>query len=226
MSKILVTGSGSGLGALISTALKDDGHDVIEFDLAAGNDVRDSARTFGACPSNLDVLINCAGICRLGWLEEFSEVDWNVVMDTNAKGIFLMAQWARAQLSATKGTILNIASDAAYNPMTCSLAYNASKAAAHMMTRQLARELTRKDGITVFGIAPNKLIGTAMSLEVERQVIEQRGWTPEFAREYQAKTLMTGEETPPALLAEFVAFLLSTKERHRFLSGLIIPYGN
>ena len=45
-------------------------------------------------------------------------------------------------------------------PMTCSLAYNASKGAAHIMTLQLARELTKKHGITVFGIAPNKLKGT------------------------------------------------------------------
>ena len=64
-----------------------------------------------------------------------------------------------------------------------------------------------------------------MSASIDEQVVRTRGWTPEFAREYQRKALLTGEETPPESVAEFIAFLLSSKERHRFLTGTIIPYG-
>jgi NAD(P)-dependent dehydrogenase (short-subunit alcohol dehydrogenase family) len=110
-------------------------------------------------------------------------------------------------------------------PMTTSLAYNASKGAAHIMTLQLARELTKKHGITVFGISPNKLLGTEMSKDIEDQVVKHRGWTPEFAAQYQTNALLAGEETDPAQLAEFISFILSTKSRHKYLTGCILPYG-
>ena len=102
---------------------------------------------------------------------------------------------------------------------------NASKGAAHILTLQMARELTKKHGITVFGISPNKLKGTGMSRDIEEQVMATRGWTAEFARQYQLNSLLAGEETDPAALAEFIAFLLHNKERHKFLTGCILPYG-
>jgi hypothetical protein len=52
-----------------------------------------------------------------------------------------------------------------------------------------------------------------------------RGWTKEQARAYQLSALPAGEETDPAVLAEFIAFLLSTKARHKYLAGVDIPYG-
>jgi NAD(P)-dependent dehydrogenase (short-subunit alcohol dehydrogenase family) len=109
--------------------------------------------------------------------------------------------------------------------MRGSLAYNASKGAAHIMTLQMARELYQRHGITVFGISPNKLSGTPMSDSIDRQVCEQRGWAMEKAREYQLAGLATGEETDPEVLAEFIAFLVSTKKRHQYLHGCILPYG-
>jgi NAD(P)-dependent dehydrogenase (short-subunit alcohol dehydrogenase family) len=93
------------------------------------------------------------------------------------------------------------------------------------MTLQLARELTKKHGITVFGISPNKLRGTEMSQDIEDQVVALRGWTREYAAQYQLNALLAGEETDPAQLADFVAHLLSTKPRHKFLTGCILPYG-
>ena len=146
-------------------------------------------------------------------------------MDTNAKGIFKMSQACLPMLIKSKGTIVNIVSNAAHMPMTCSLAYNASKAAAHIMTLQMARELTKKHGITVFGIAPNKLSGTGMSDSIDEQVVKTRGWSKEYAQEYQLNGLLTGEETPPKLLAEFVAYLLKDKQHHKYLTGCILPYG-
>lgn len=225
MSKILVTGAGAGLGAAIATALIKDRHDVLLFDRKVKNDVRDPATTYGACPEDLDILINCAGVNITGWLEDVTEADWDAVMDINAKGIFKMTQWALPALAQNKGTVLNIVSNASHMPMTTSLAYNASKGAAHIMTLQLARELSKKHGITVFGISPNKLAGTEMSKDIEDQVVRHRGWTPEYAAQYQLNSLLAGAETDPAAVAEFIAFLLSTKARHQFLTGCIIPYG-
>lgn len=224
MSKIMVTGGASGLGKELVRQLTDLNHEVISFDWQVGHDVCWPEESYGECPP-LDVLINCAGINITDWLEDVTEKDWDDVVDVNAKGIFKMSQWALDSLRESKGTIVNIVSNASHMPMTTSLAYNASKGAAHIMTLQLARELTKRHGITVFGVSPNKLRGTKMSADIEAQVVRTRGWTPEFAAEYQRNALLTGMETEPSAVAEFIAFLLSSKERHIFLSGCILPYG-
>lgn len=225
MSKVLVTGSAAGLGRLVTAALRAAGHAVSEFDIAWGHDVRRPQETYGSPPKGLDVLINCAGINRADWLAEMTDELWDDVVGVNAKGIFKMTQWALPQLIETKGTVLNIVSNASHMPMTTSLAYNASKGAAHIMTLQLAREIGRQFGITVFGISPNKLAGTDMSKDIEAQVLRLRGWTAEYAAKYQLAALPAGEETDPAVLAEFISYLLRTKVNHKYLAGCVLPYG-
>lgn len=223
MSNILVTGGGAGLGSAIVRELTIAGHSVAIYDRKYGHDVRRPDPS--EIPEALDVLINCAGVNLTGWLYDFTEDDWDTVLDINAKGIFKMTQACLPQLIASRGTVLNIVSNASHVPMTTSVAYNASKGAAHIMTLQMARELTKLHGITVFGISPNKLRGTEMSQDIEDQVVARRGWTREFAAQYQAAALLTGRETEPGIVAEFIAFLLSSKERHEFLSGCVLPYG-
>lgn len=222
MSNILITGTGKGLGKAMKEELTNQGHLVHSYNLEDGFDIR---KTNSIAFPSIDILINNAGINLIDWLENFEEDMWDEVMDTNAKGIYMMTKACLPLLIKSKGTVLNIVSNAAHMPMTCSLAYNASKGAAHIMTLQLARELTKKYGITVFGIAPNKLSGTGMSESIDNQVVKTRGWTKEYAQNYQLNGLLTGKETPPEKVAEFVAFLLQSKEHHRYLSGCILPYG-
>jgi len=222
MSNILITGSGKGLGKAMKDELEKQGHLVIGYDINNGDDVT-KAET--AASINVDVLINNAGVNLIDWLENFTEDMWDKVMDVNAKGIYMMSRACLPSLIKNKGTILNIVSNASHMPMTCSLAYNASKGAAHIMTLQMARELTKKHGITVFGIAPNKLSGTGMSESIDEQVVKTRGWANDYARQYQLDGLLTGEETPPQRLAEFIAYLLQSKEHHKYLTGCILPYG-
>jgi len=227
MSNILITGAANGLGAAMATALKQTGHRVTMFDIEYGDDVLhpDQNEIYNHMGGKLDVLINCAGVNIINWLQDFTEEDWDKVMGVNSKGIYMMTRACLPMLIESRGTVVNIVSNAAHMPMTCSLAYNASKGAAHIMTLQLARELTKAHGITVFGIAPNKLHGTGMSDSIDEQVVATRGWTKEFAQEYQLKGLLTGEETPPQLVAEFLAYLLQNKEHHKYLTGTILPYG-
>ena len=237
MSRVVITGTGDGLGRLIAVQMANQGHQVYgitlepgEFTLP-GHEFYGDVRNFGTIwefsdeIGEIDILVNCAGINRIGFLEEFDEHDWDNVIDTNVKGIFNTTKAFLPALKRSKGTVLNIVSNASHMPMTGSLAYNASKGAAHIMTLQLARELTKLHGITVFGISPNKLAGTGMSTDIEKQVCETRGWTPEYAKQYQLNALLTGEETDPKVLAEFIAWLLHDKTRHKFLAGCVIPYG-
>ncbi len=222
MSNILITGTRAGLGKALAEVLTEKDHNVIKYDIEDGRDVREPNLQD---IDRIDVLINNAGVNIIDWLENFLESEWNKVMDTNAKGIFLMTKACLPFLIESRGTVLNIVSNAAHMPMRCSLAYNASKGAALIMTKQLARELTPKYGITVFSVSPNKLAGTGMSKSIDDQVIETRGWTREQAVAYQLQGLLTGEETKPESVAEFIAFLLQDKEHHKALTGCDIPYG-
>jgi NAD(P)-dependent dehydrogenase (short-subunit alcohol dehydrogenase family) len=218
---IIVTGSSSGLGAELVKAAGRWRHTVGTFDLRAGQDVADPG---GFAPTTVDALINCAGINQNQWFEDITRDDFEKVMSVNAWGMVAMTQCLLPQLKASKGTVINIVSNASHIPMTSSLSYNASKAAGAMITRQMAHELTPKYGITVFSVSPNKLAGTSMSKQIEANVLATRGWTPEHAREYQSKALMHGRESDPAMLADFIIGLLSDGH-HDYLSGCDIPYG-
>jgi len=233
MSKIIITGASSGIGLALATALTVD-HEVISLGISTPPinirhkqcDVQSYSQVYGAsrCVDKVDIIINNAGVNFIDWIESTPEHEWDRVMNTNAKGIFNMTKAFLPPLLESKGTILNIVSNASHMPMTNSIAYNASKGAAHIMTLQMARELGPK-GITVFGISPNRVADTKMSEYIDNRVCGLRGWTPEYAREYQLKALPAGEETDPETLAEFVAFILSNKRRHKYMAGTILPYG-
>lgn len=224
---IVVTGAANGLGRSIADRLHNSlvkglYHNISTVDLAYYHDVTNPATI--DLPKEIDVLINCAGINSNQW---FEEIDWDEaarVMDVNAFALAKMTQAALPQLKESKGVVINIVSNAAHIPMTSSLAYNASKAAALMITKQMAHELTPRHGITVFSISPNKLAGTEMSKAIEANVCKVRGWTPEYAAEYQKKALMHGLETEPSAIADFIATLLESGN-WKFMSGCDIPFG-
>jgi dihydroanticapsin dehydrogenase len=236
MKRAIITGASSGLGKAIALAMTNYHSDnntcdieIEDWSLDSEIDVTDEGTIIrevanlkeeGRLP---DILINCAGVNHIEFIPKLRSSDWDFVMDTNAKGLFLTTKHLADHMRG--GTILNIVSNASHMPMTSSLAYNASKGAAEIMTKQMSRELIKTHNITVFGISPNKLCRTGMSDYIDRQVMEQRGWTMQQAREYQLASLPAGEETDPDVLAEFIAFLLSEKRRHKYLAGCIIQYG-
>lgn len=222
MSKILVTGGCSGLGQSIVKALAVAGHEVMVYDLKLGDDVVSPKVDH---IEELDILINCAGVNGIDMLEDVKDDLWDRVVGINAKGIMKMSQACLPLLIKSKGTILNIVSNAAHMPMTSSICYNASKGAALIMTKQMARELTRRHGITVFSVSPNKLRDTEMSRQIDAEVVRTRGWTMEEAQRYQIAGLLAGEETDPKQVADFIAFLLQDKEHHKFLTGCDLQYG-
>jgi len=219
--RIVITGAEGSLGRELVRALTRDGHTVFPCTMDVSRPDMVTVNSWG----EVDILVNCAGYNKLNWIEDITEEDWEFSMDANAKGILKMTQALLPKLIKSRGSILNVISDADRRPMTCSLAYNASKAAANMMTQQMARELTRRYGIAVFGISTNKLTGSAMSNEVDKQVCKLRGWTPEYARAYQLDSLLRKEETPIKVVTDFIVYLLAAKYHHTYLSGCVIPYG-
>jgi len=172
-----VTGASGGLGAHFAKVLAANGAKII---VAARREdaleeVSSEIRTFGgecetvmldvtdsksivgvsAQLNRADILVNNAGIVRDGAALDQSENDWDAVMSTNLKGMFLMAQAAAnaMQQHGRGGSIINIASILGLRQAGGILPYAVSKAGAIQLTKTLALEWARF-GIRVNALAP------------------------------------------------------------------------
>lgn len=119
---------------------------------------RDSIRAAAArveAMGGADILVNNAGISRQARIENFSEADFDAVIDTNLKAPFFVAQAAARQMLAHQrgGRIVNIASVASFRTLGHQAPYAMSKAAVAMMTQCMAREWGRH-GINTNAICP------------------------------------------------------------------------
>ncbi|MEZ8464200.1 2-dehydro-3-deoxy-D-gluconate 5-dehydrogenase KduD [Vibrio splendidus] len=103
----------------------------------------------------VDILVNNAGIIRRQDAIEFSEQDWDDVMNVNTKTVFFMSQAVAKQFKAqgTGGKIINIASMLSFQGGIRVPSYTASKSAVMGVTRAMANEWAR-DNINVNAIAP------------------------------------------------------------------------
>jgi NAD(P)-dependent dehydrogenase (short-subunit alcohol dehydrogenase family) len=133
----LITGAGSGIGRAIALRLARDGWAVAvndveperaalvarEVDAAGGRGVavaadvgdRDAVRRMVddavAALGGLELLVNNAGLCRLGAIAEFPEADWHATFRVNVDGVFFCCQAALPHMTARgRGSIVNIAS--------------------------------------------------------------------------------------------------------------------
>jgi len=111
----------------------------------------------------LDILVNGAGIIKLGSLEDFAESDWDRIFAVNAKGVFLLSQAAVPWLEQQGGVIINIASNAGKRGSAYNSAYCASKAAVIGLTQSLAAELA-EHSIRVNAICPGAVF-TSMQFD-------------------------------------------------------------
>lgn len=174
----LVTGANTGIGQAIAVALADAGADVAAAGRSPADEtvaqVRDAGRqseNFAADLSStaavqplvdavlarfgrIDILVNNAGIIRRADLLDFSEADWDAVLDTNLKSLFFLSQAvARHMAQRGSGKIVNIASLLTFQGGIRVPSYAAAKSGVGGVTKAMANELAAK-GIQVNAIAP------------------------------------------------------------------------
>ncbi len=174
----IVTGANTGIGQAIALALAGAGADIAAVGRTPAEDTVAQVRALGrraemisadlssiepvqrivdetiATLGGLDILINNAGIIRRADSVDFTEADWDAVVDTNLKSVFFLCQAAgRHMLRQGSGKIVNIASLLSFQGGIRVPSYTASKSGVAGLTKLLANEWAAK-GVNVNAIAP------------------------------------------------------------------------
>ncbi len=233
----VITGAGRGIGAAIAEAfvaqggrvailerdgelgdqtaarLREGGADARAYavDVAVEQEVVAAASRVVGDFGRVDVLVNNAGIGRLGPSMSFPLADWQLSMDVLVTGVFLCSrEFGKAMRGGGGGAIVNISSINGLVAFPMRLAYSAGKAAVVSMTKVLAAEWGG------FGIRVNAVAPGNTETEMVQEAIDQ-GLIAVDA--YEAHTPL-GRFGTPEEIAETVLFLAS--ERSRFVTGQVI----
>lgn len=186
----LVTGGSRGIGLACAEALgeagariaisarsREEGAKAVEYlkrkgieaiylpaDISSESAAQDAVRQAAEALGGLDILVNNAGIARHCDSLKLTPETWNEVIDTNLTGLFWCCRAAIEMMAEKKsGAIVNIGSISGYisNLPQNQVAYNASKAGVHMLTKSLAGEFAASN-IRINAVAPG-YIETAMT---------------------------------------------------------------
>src|SRR6266853_6983206 len=153
----LVTGGASGIGAATVERLRAGGAETHVFDLANGDDVRDSAQLNAAVERlpRLDILVCAAGVGGESLhTEDVSDEQWNRVHAINLNGVFFANRAAIPKMKERSyGRIVNVASIAGKEGNPMAGAYSSSKAAVIGITKAIGKDVAGS-GILVNSIAP------------------------------------------------------------------------
>ena len=223
--RTIVTGGSKGLGFAIARELISEGATVricarnaSEVEAAIEGlgegadgrvvDVRDagqlndfvawSAESMGG----IDILVNSAGIYAEGALDDLAEEELDRLMETNIKGTFHLTQASLPYLRKTRGSVVNVASDAGLHGNYFCAAYAATKGAVIAFTRSLALELAC-DGVRVNAVAPADVLTP----------LTERQFSSHLPREEQLREMAAhyplGRISSPEEIAAVIAFLAS-----------------
>lgn len=233
----LVTGAGRGLGQAMAIALAEAGADVAGLGSGSLDETATRIQALGRrfLPlkvdllqthaegmtevveqvvvglGGLDILVNNAGTIRRAPVLEFSEKDWDDVMQVNLKAAFLLSQAAaRLMVKRGKGKIINIASMLSFQGGIRVASYTAAKSGMAGITRLMANELASK-GLNINAIAPGYMAtDNTAALRVD----------PERAPAILDR-IPAGRWGEPADLMGAVVFLASAASN--YMNGAIVP---
>ena len=199
----LVTGANTGIGQGIAVALAQAGADIAAVDVVSLDEtkglVEAAGRKFHGIHADLtsiapvqglveetvgkfgglDILVNNAGLIRRADAVDFSEADWDLVMNINIKTVFFLCQaFGRYAINeGRKGKIINIASMLSFQGGIRVPSYTAAKSGVLGLTRLLANEWAAR-GINVNAIAPgyietNNTAALRCDVRRSREILER-----------------------------------------------------
>nr|WP_318382776.1 2,3-dihydro-2,3-dihydroxybenzoate dehydrogenase EntA [uncultured Enterobacter sp.] len=237
---VWVTGAGKGIGYATARAFADAGAQVTGFDVAFENaeytfrcetlDISDAAQVAASCQRllantpRLDVLVNAAGILRMGATDALSLTDWQQTLAVNVGGAFNLYQHTMAQFRAQQGgAIVTVASDAAHTPRLGMSAYGASKAALKSLTLTVGLELAAS-GVRCNLVSPGST-DTDMQRTLWRsqdaEALRIRGFGEQFKL-----GIPLGKIARPQEIANTILFLASDFASHITLQDLVVDGGS
>jgi 3-oxoacyl-[acyl-carrier protein] reductase len=230
----LVTGAGRGIGRAIAIKLANDGALVavnsysaknadevtsqicatggqamsLPADVASSESVKRLFDTLLSQHERIDILVNNAGILRDQLLLRVSDEDWDTVLDTNLKSVFLCTRAAlKTMIHQHWGRVINVSSVAAFAGNPGQASYAAAKAGIIGFTSTASREVA-KYGITINAIAPG-LIETDMTASI-----------PSKQKAELIARIPAGFPGTVQDVAEVAAFLAS--DAARYITGQVI----
>ncbi|MCM3022461.1 3-oxoacyl-[acyl-carrier-protein] reductase [Heyndrickxia ginsengihumi] len=200
---VLVTGGSRGIGREIALEFAKNGADVIvnfagnadraetvvseikaigqeaiaiQADVSNADDVQQLLKAAIEKFGKIDILVNNAGITRDNLLMRMKEAEWDDVINTNLKGVFLCTKAAtRPMMKQRSGKIINITSIVAISGNPGQANYVAAKSGVIGLTKTSARELASR-GITVNAIAPGFIttdMTDTLTEEIKQEMLKQ-----------------------------------------------------
>jgi meso-butanediol dehydrogenase / (S,S)-butanediol dehydrogenase / diacetyl reductase len=240
--KALVTGGASGFGLGIARRLADSGARVMIADVAAGQlreatqqdarlvplelDVTDADAVRAAVRraedelGGLDTLVCSAGVIHVKPLAEVTEADWDLTLDVNLKGAFLVSQAAAPALGASgRGRIVAVSSDAGRRGYPWIQAYTASKFGLIGLIESIAVELA-PNGVTVNCVCPASCPTTGMGRSLTAWKARVSGKSEAEVLASIAASLPLGRYVHEEDVVSAMAYLIS--DEASFLTGIAI----
>ena len=237
--RALVTGGASGIGLAVARRMRERGALVAVLDLPGANldaaeadgfvavaaDVTSAAAVTAAVTAAnttlgaLDTLVLSAGVIHIKRLAEVTEEDWDLTLDVNLKGAFLVAQAATPALVESKrGRIVAISSDAGRRGVPLLHAYSASKAGLIGLVEALASELAPH--VTVNSVCPVSTPETGMGQQVLAWKREATGTSDEQVLNDIKRIFPMARTGTTSDVADAVEFLIS--DAASFITGVAL----